>query len=60
MVEKAVSVVVAAAKTGKIGMEKCSFSRWNTPCASARKRSAKKLFNDENRMTNDETMTNLE
>ncbi len=45
LIEKAVNVVVAAAKeTGR-----CSCSRWNTRCASALKRSAKKRcrFNDE-------------
>ena len=42
MVERAVNVVVGAAKTGKIGMEKCSFFQWNTQCVSGRKRSAKK------------------
>jgi hypothetical protein len=43
-------------------MEKYSFSQWNTQYASARKRSAKKPFefDDENRMANDEIMTNFE
>src|SRR5213595_2941320 len=60
MVDRAVNVVVAAAKTGKIGDGRCLFFQWNTQCASAQKKLAKKRcdFNDEDRMTNHETMTN--
>src|SRR5262249_10337544 len=41
---------------------RCSCSRWNTRCASAQKRSAKKRFkfNGEARMANHEAMTNFE
>jgi len=45
-----------------VDRERCSCFRWNTQCASERKKSAKKRcdFNDEARMSNDEIMTNFE